>query len=199
MSGGPQDGPASATLRHDTRRLLPTLLACLLLLAGCARLPPRPALPVETAIAAIGDTPLDQRIQPLIAAHPGQSGFRLVSDGAFAFALRAGLVRHARRSIDLQYYIWHDDVTGRLLAREVVAAADRGVRVRILLDDLDARSHDAWLAAADAHPNIAVRVFNPFAARHGVLRKLGEAFTAFSRLNHRMHNKNLIADNRVAI
>lgn len=202
MRGLPHDRgslqPEAAGM-HRHRRMLPALLLCLLVAAGCARLPPRPALPVETAIVAAGDTPLDQRIQPLTAAHPGQSGFRLVSDGAFAFAVRAALVRHARRSLDLQYYIWHDDVTGRLLLREVVAAADRGVHVRILLDDLDARSHDAWLGAADAHPNIAVRLFNPFAARSGPLRKLGEALTAFSRLNHRMHNKNLIADNRVAI
>lgn len=170
-----------------------------LLAAGCAQLPPRPALPVETAIVAAGDTPLDRRIAPLMAAHPGQSGFRLVSDGTLAFALRAGLIRHARRSLDLQYYIWHDDVTGRLLEREVIAAADRGVHVRLLLDDLDARSHDDWLAAADAHPNIEVRLFNPFAVRSGPLRKLGEAFASYSRINHRMHNKNLIADNRVAI
>ena len=135
----------------------------------------------------------------MTAAHPGYSGFRLVSDGTFAFALRAALVRNAQRSLDLQYYIWHSDVTGRLLAREVIAAADRGVRVRLLLDDLDARGRDFWLAAADAHPNIEVRLFNPFAARRGPLRKIGEVLTAYSRINHRMHNKNLIADNRVAI
>ena len=181
------------------RSLLPALLMCLLVATGCARLPPRPTLPAETAITGIGDTPLDQRIQPMTVAHPGESGFRLVSDGTFAFAVRAALVRNARRSLDLQYYIWHGDVTGRLLAREIIAAADRGVRVRLLLDDLDARSRDHWLAAADAHPNIAVRLFNPFAARRGPLRKIGEMLTAYSRINHRMHNKNLIADNRVAI
>jgi len=200
MRGLPHDGtglaPAADGMRRCRRALL---LLCLLAAAGCAQLPPRPALPVETAIAVAGDTPLDQRIQPLVAAHPGQSGFRLVSDGTLAFALRAALIRHAQRSLDLQYYIWHDDVTGRLLEREVIAAADRGVHVRILLDDLDARSHDDWLAAADAHPNIEVRLFNPFAVRSGPLRKIGEAFASYSRINHRMHNKNLIADNRVAI
>src|SRR6476659_9806562 len=202
MSASTQDKPAplrTAEMRMSDR-VLPALLACLLVAAGCAQLPPRPVLPVETAIAAVtGDTPLDQRVQPMTAAHPGESGFRLVSDGTFAFAVRAALVRNARRSLDLQYYIWHGDVTGRLLAREVIAAADRGVRVRLLLDDLDARGRDFWLAAADAHPNIEVRLFNPFAVRHGPLRKIGEALTAYSRINHRMHNKNLIADNRVAI
>ena len=187
------------TADRPQRMLLRALLSCLLVAAGCARLPPRPVVPAETAITGIGDTPLDQRIQPMTAAHPGYSGFRLVSDGTFAFALRAALVRNARRSLDLQYYIWHGDVTGRLLAREVLAAADRGVRVRLLLDDLDARSRDFWLAAADAHPNIQVRLFNPFAARRGPLRKIGEMLTSYSRINHRMHNKNLIADNRVAI
>ena len=208
MSAWPHDEPArklsraTAVVRtpgRELRTVLPALLVCLLVAAGCARLPPRPALPVETAIAGVGNTPLDQRIQPMTAAHPGYSGFRLVSDGPFAFALRAALVRNAQRSLDLQYYIWHGDVTGRLLAREVIAAADRGVRVRLLLDDLDARSRDFWLAAADAHPNIEVRLFNPFAARRGPLRKIGEMLTAYSRINHRMHNKNLIADNRVAI
>jgi len=203
MVGWPDDAVGAMRPRagamYTPGRVLPGLLLCLLVLAGCARLPPRPLLPTETTIPAGGDAPLDQRLQPLAAAHPGESGFRLVSDGTFAFALRAGLVRNARRSLDLQYYIWHSDVTGRLLAREVLAAADRGVRVRILLDDLDARSRDFWLAAADAHPNIRVRVFNPFAARQGALRKLGEALTAYSRINHRMHNKNLIADDRVAI
>ena len=203
MSGLPHFGPSARTptaaRMRTPGRVLPALLLPLLVAAGCARLPPRPMLPAETAIGVTGDAPLDQRLQPVTAAHPGQSGFRLVSDGTLAFALRAGLVRNARRSLDLQYYIWHGDVTGRLLAREVVAAADRGVRVRLLLDDLDARSRDFWLAAADAHPNIAVRLFNPFAARRGPLRKIGEMLTAFSRINHRMHNKNLIADNRVAI
>jgi len=203
MGGWPQGGRDPVGSRVSAMRTpcraLPALLLCLLVLAGCARLPPRPLLPTETTIPAGGDAPLDQRLLPLTAAHPGESGFRLVPDGTFAFALRAGLVRNARRSLDLQYYIWHSDVTGRLLAREVLAAADRGVHVRILLDDLDARSRDFWLAAADAHPNIQVRVFNPFAARSGPLRKIGEALTAYSRINHRMHNKNLIADNRVAI
>ncbi|MFL6593736.1 MAG: phospholipase D family protein [Luteimonas sp.] len=197
----PAAGPATVGRTADSprRTLLPALLSCLLVAAGCARLPPRPVLPVETAITGTVDTALDRRIQPMTAAHPGYSGFRLVSDGPFAFALRAALVRNAQRSLDLQYYIWHSDVTGRLLAREVLAAADRGVHVRLLLDDLDARSRDFWLAAADAHPNIEVRLFNPFAARRGPLRKIGEMLTAYSRINHRMHNKNLIADNRVAI
>jgi len=205
MSAWTHDGPVPERSRTKARmrasgRVWPALLMSLLVVAaGCARLPPRPAVPVETAIAVTADTPLDQRIQPMTAAHPGQSGFRLVSDGPFAFALRAALVRNAQRSLDLQYYIWHSDVTGRLMAREVIAAADRGVRVRLLLDDLDARGRDFWLAAADAHPNIEVRLFNPFAVRRGPLRKIGEALTAYSRINHRMHNKNLIADNRVAI
>jgi putative cardiolipin synthase len=179
------------------------LLMALLVLAtwalGYTRLPERPELPVQHALPTALATPLDQGIDPLLSAHAGESGFRLVSDGVEAFALRAFSARAAGRSLDVQTYIWHDDLTGKLLARELLAAADRGVRVRLLLDDMDARAKNFSLAALDAHDNIEVRLFNPFASREGMLGKLAEFATSFSRINHRMHNKAWIADNRLAI
>jgi putative cardiolipin synthase len=172
-----------------------TLVAAL----GMTRLPPRTSSVHTTALPAGSDSPLDLEIAPRLAQHPKESGFRLVSDGVEAFALRALSARRAGRSLDVQYYIWHADVTGVLLLRELVTAADRGVRVRLLLDDLDARAKNFQLVAVDAHPNIEVRIFNPFATREGVAGKIIEGLSAFSRINARMHNKAWIADNRIAI
>lgn len=164
-----------------------------------ASLPERPILLTETAMAPGAGTRLDTLMQPELDAHPGESGFRLVSNGVEAFALRAMAARAAGRSLDIQYYIWHNDTTGRLLLRELVMAADRGVRVRLLLDDMDARANNFALAGLDAHPNIDVRLFNPFISRSGPFGKVWESLTGFKRINHRMHNKSWIADNRIAL
>jgi putative cardiolipin synthase len=113
--------------------------------------------------------------------------------------LRVLSARAAVRCLDLQYYIWHSDATGRYLAHEALLAADRGVRVRLLLDDMDARSRDDLLMALDQHPLIEIRLFNPFATRSGALRTMRELLSRGSRLNHRMHNKAWIADGRMAL
>ena len=168
-------------------------------LAGHAGLPERPDLPLVSALPTGADSPLDKALIPKLKANPGMSGFRLVPNGMEAFALRAMTARTASRSLDIQYYIWHNDTTGRLLAHELRLAADRGVRVRLLLDDMDARGNNFALAALDAHPRIDVRVFNPYRSRSGFFGKLWETTTNFSRINHRMHNKSWIADNRVAL
>ena len=106
------------------------------------------------------------------------------------------LARAAERSLDVQYYIWHADTSGGLLAHELWQAAERGVRVRLLLDDNNTRGADEAIAALDAHPNIEVRLFNPYANRGF---RLGELATDFARLNRRMHNKAFTADNQAAI
>jgi putative cardiolipin synthase len=142
---------------------------------------------------------LDRLLGPHLAAHPGQSGARLLPDGLDAFALRVLSARAAERSIDVQYYIWHSDATGQFLAHELLRAADRGVRVRMLLDDMDARSRDAALLAVDRHERVEIRLFNPFATRSGTWRTLRELFARGSHLNHRMHNKSWIADGQLAI
>lgn len=142
---------------------------------------------------------LDATIAKLVRAHGGRSGVRLVTDGLDAFELRVQSARAARRTLDVQTYIWRDDDTGRLIANELLLAADRGVRVRVLLDDMDARPRDLALEALDAHPSIEVRMFNPFRTRSGALRTLAEVLQRGRRLNHRMHNKSWIADRALAI
>jgi len=166
---------------------------------GAALLRPRPALPIETSLAAGDQAPLDRSIAPREARHLGQSAFRLVSEGSEAFAIRAHSARWARRSLDVQTFIWHPDLTGSLLAHRLLEAADRGVSVRVLVDDMDARHNNAAFAALAAHRNIAVRIFNPFASRQGVLGLIAEGLLDFERIDHRMHNKTWIADNRLAI
>ena len=168
-------------------------------MTGRAGLPERPELPLVSVLPTGTDSPLDKALMPKLEANAGMSGFRLVPNGVEAFALRAMTARAAGRSLDIQYYIWHNDTTGRLLLRELVMAADRGVRVRLLLDDMDARANNFALAGLDAHPNIEVRVFNPFKSRSGFFGKAWESMTGFKRINHRMHNKSWIADNRVAL
>jgi putative cardiolipin synthase len=176
------------------------LVPVLLLAAACAPLPARPALPTEVAVpVADSDGPIDEMVAQAEARHPGQSGFRLVSDGREAFALRHLSARLAVRSIDVQTYIWHDDLTGRVLATALLDAAERGVKVRLLLDDMDARAKQYVMAALDTHPNIEIRVFNPLASRSGTLSMAFEFLGNFGRLNHRMHNKSWIVDNRLAV
>ena len=174
-------------------------LALTLALAACAQLPPRGDVPDQSASPPATAGTLAERVAPAEDRHPGQSGFRLVATGTEAYALRAFSAQAANRSLDIQTYIWHDDLTGKLLARQALLAADRGVTVRILVDDLDARAKNDGFAALDAHPHIDVRLYNQMASRHGKLRKAGEFSTGFSRLNHRMHNKTWIADNRIAL
>jgi len=162
-------------------------------------LPDRPSLPVETAPVPAIDSTLDRVISEAEAGHPGESGFRLVVEGTEAFVLRAQSAQRAARSLDVQTYIWHADATGAFLAQRLLDAADRGVRVRLLVDDLDARAKHLGFAAIAAHPNIEVRLFNPFATRSGSVRLAGEGVRDFGRINRRMHNKSWIADNRIAL
>jgi len=177
------------------------VVICLLIsnLAACAQLQPPPDLPFDAAIAVSDGGPLDRAIAPAEAQRPGESAFRLVIEGPEAFAIRAHSARLALRSLDVQTYIWHADLTGMFLAQQLIEAADRGVKVRLLIDDMDARAKNAGFAALAAHPNIDVRLFNPFASRAGMLRLIGEGLTDFSRVNRRMHNKSWIADNRIAL
>jgi putative cardiolipin synthase len=156
-------------------------------------------LPSDVAIPPGAGTELDQLIAEPEAQHPGASGFRLVREGPEALAIRARSALLAGRSLDVQTYIWHADVTGMYLAHRLLQAADRGVRVRILVDDMDARAKNAGFAALDAHPLIEVRMFNPFESRRGWLKQAWEIVSSFPRLNRRMHNKTWIADNRIAI
>lgn len=144
-------------------------------------------------------TPIDAGAATRIAEHEGRSGLTLLAGNLDAFAARALTARACGRSLDLMYYYWKDDLTGRLLANEIILAADRGVRVRLLLDDINAKGKDRIYLALDSHPNISVRLFNPSRARDGGLRRgLEMVLRAFS-ITRRMHNKAWIADGRLAI
>ena len=169
------------------------LLASLILasfLSGCASLDvprePSQALPAS-------DSSFGRSIQAQAAPYKGQSGFRLLSDSGEAFTARAELIRHAQVSLDLQYYIVHDGISTRMLVEEVLKAADRGVRVRILLDDTTSDGLDQIIATLAAHPQIQIRLFNPLhlGRSTGVTRAAGRLFN-LSVQHRRMHNKHLI-------
>ncbi len=167
------------------------------LLPGCA-LPPLEGRSESTALSAAegAATRLGQALAPQVAAHPGQSGILSLSEALDAFAARVLLVHAAERTLDVQYYIWRDDITGTLLLDALRQAAERGVRVRLLLDDNGVSGLDATLLELDRHPRIEVRLFNPFVVRRP--KAIGFLHD-FGRLNRRMHNKALIADNQAAI
>lgn len=173
------------------------LLVILVAVSGCA-LPVVTERPESRALAAAqtAATRLGQAILPLTRVHPGKSGVLLLEDPYDAFAARVLLAEAADASLDVQYYIWHNDMTGSMLLDALYRAAERGVRVRLLLDDNGISGLDAILATLDAHPNIEVRLFNPFVVRRP---KWIGYLTEPRRLNHRMHNKAFIADNQAAI
>ena len=175
------------------------LLVLLPLLTHCVSAPRMEGVVATHAIPPGRSTTLDQVILKDLGDEPGVSAIRLIEQNAMAFAYRAATADAAERTLDVQYYIWHDDFTGKLLATELLRAAERGVRVRVLVDDIDARAKHETFLVADLHPNIEVRIFNPFYSRSGVLGQVMEYMFRGSRLNHRMHNKAWIADNRVAI
>ncbi|HEY0209035.1 phospholipase D family protein [Acerihabitans sp.] len=139
---------------------------------------------------------IGQAISRLTHVHPEQSGIYPLSDGLDAFAARMKLADLAEQTLDLQYYIWNKDMSGMLLYSVVQRAADRGVKVRLLLDDNNTRGLDRILLALDQHPNIEVRLFNAFQTR--TVRAFSY-LTDFSRLNRRMHNKSFTVDNQATI
>ncbi len=168
------------------------------MLTGCQALPPLDtrlpshAIDRETA----HQTLLGRASAPGAAAHPGRSGVFTLGDSRKAFATRALLAAAAEKTLDVQYYIWRNDITGTLLLKALLEAAERGVRVRLLLDDMNTTGLDPLLTAIDTHENVEVRLFNPFAHRR--LRFI-DFITAFSRANRRMHNKSFTADNSATI
>jgi putative cardiolipin synthase len=167
-----------------------------------SRLPPATAFArVEShATLPAGDTNLERLLADEMAAHPDESGFRLLASGMEAFLMRTALAESAKHTLDLQYYIYRDDDTGALLTQALLKAADRGVRVRLLVDDLNILRKDDDVTALDAHPRIEVRIFNPFATRSDSAWARFASFLADpARLNRRMHNKSFIADNLCAI
>lgn len=156
--------------------------------------PPSHTLPVHPT-----QTQFDRWIAPLLAQHPNQTGVSLVADNLQAFAVRSLTAQQAQRSIDVQYYLWHDDLTGRMLKDTLLQAAERGVRVRMLIDDMNGLGIDDSLIAMASHPNVEVRLFNPARNRSAGLRRALEMGLRIFSFNRRMHNKAWVVDGRMAI
>lgn len=176
--------------------VLVALFATALAVRVLAPLPPLAGRTESRAVAPTDDTRLGRAIGPVAAARPGLTGVHLLPDPHDAFAARVALARAAERTLDLRYYIWNGDLSGLQLMTEVTRAADRGVRVRLLIDDNTTAGLDPLLAALDSHPMIELRLFNPFTVRR--VRPL--AYLAdFPRLNRRMHNKSFTADGAITV
>jgi putative cardiolipin synthase len=164
--------------------------------SACAQLPKDYPLETTSAITGTDDTALGLRSIAVRQEHPEKSRVIPLVDGVDAFYARAALTVMAERSLDVQYFLWHKDVTGQVLLKLVLDAADRGVRVRMLLDDLDNQALDLEFYALDTHPNISIRLFNPFATRGF---KYIDFLTDPGRVKRRMHNKSFTVDNQYTI
>ena len=174
------------------QRNIISIIVFLFFLTGCASLPKEYLRTYSSAFTDYKSTKVGRLFEKEAAKHPGKSGFKLIPYGQDAFTARIAMARLAQKSLDLQYYIWNSDKVGLLLANEILDAADRGVKVRILLDDIEQSGRDNIVATMNTHPNIQIRIFNPFAHRNThMLDFLGD----FDRVNHRMHNKTFIVDN----
>ena len=171
-------------------------ILALLLIGGCATLPKDFDRPESYAYTDTDDTSFGKARRDEMLAHPGQSGFLLLGSGLDAFVARALLAHGAERSIDAQYYLYHDDLTGRLFTDVLLKAADRGVRVRLLVDDMDLEGRDLGAAVMDSHPNIEVRIFNPFSRNTG---RIIQFVTRLGSVTRRMHNKSFTVDNQATI
>ncbi len=170
----------------------------LLALGGCATIDFDYPRDTSSVLRDTGPTRLGAAIDPVVAARPAdRAGFYALNDGIDALTARLLLARHADRSIDVQYYLIKDDLTGRAFIDELLRAADRGVRVRLLVDDMFTAGKDEVLAGLHAHPNFEIRIVNPF--HRGAIGRPMSFLIGFSRVNRRMHNKSFTVDNRITI
>ncbi len=171
-------------------------IAVIAALSGCASVDFDAPKTATYALTDTGDTFWGELIEGRAEAHPGKAGFYPVADGIDALALRLLMAEKAERTIDAQYYLITNDVVGFAFIDVLLRAADRGVRVRLLLDDIQTKGYDAGMAALDSHPNFEVRIYNPFAQRSA---RFLDGLTSFSRVNRRMHNKSFTADNQITL
>jgi len=165
-------------------------------LGACASLPDNNGRLESHAFDDTQETTLGRTIDSGSQGHTGESGFYLLGDGLDAFVARAVLASIAERSIDTQYYMIHNDVVGSLFIDQLYKAAERGVRVRLLVDDIDQGGRDIGAAILDTHPNIEVRIFNPFGRNVG---RTIQFVTGFGKQTRRAHNKSFTVDNQATI
>ncbi len=146
------------------------------------------------------DTPLGRLNQALMAAHGSKSGFKMVSVGVQGLVARIDMIDAAQRTLDVQSYIFRNDKSGREVVKALIRAADRGVRVRVLVDDGETISGDEKILSLSAHAGLEVRIFNPLVYRgHNRIRRAAEFLFDKARVDYRMHDKLMVADNAVGI
>jgi len=176
-------------------RLATTLV--FLAVGGCASLPDNTGKLESSAFSTPETSAIGKMLEKAAAAHPpGQSGFYLLANGYDAFVARAALAQIAQHSIDSQYYMVHGDLLGTLYINQLLKAADRGVKVRFLLDDIDEGDRDFKLALLSFHPNVEVRIFNPFGRNTG---KTLQFVTGLGKQTRRAHNKSFTVDNTATV
>jgi putative cardiolipin synthase len=171
-------------------------LLLVFMLSGCTMLPDNVERVESHAFTDTQDTALGRSVQSHKIQGTNEDGFVLLGNGLDAFVARAVLAEMAERSLDVQYYLYHKDLVGGLFSGILWQAAERGVRVRILVDDMDMDGRDAEIIAFDKHPNIEVRLFNPF--DRNTVRSL-QYVTGLGSVTRRMHNKSFTADNVATI
>ncbi len=168
------------------------------MVSSCGSLPLQAENRQETTFTEVSRTKLFQIFSSDVQEHADDSGFILLRKGVRALNERILLADIAEQTIDAQYYIWNSDKSGKLFLNRLIQSADRGVSVRLLLDDFNVSDRDDQLLAVNSHPNIQIRIYNPFVTRSGVIKWLNFAVD-FNRLNRRMHNKTYIVDGTAAI
>ena len=204
MTGLRHFGTVETPVRRRSARTQVALLGLgvMALLAGCASLPPGSDFPKtsSSALARPEQTRMGRQLAAVKAEHPGNSGFKLLPVGTDSFLLRMEMAQAAERTLDVQYFLIQSDDTGQLLIEALLKAADRGVRVRVLLDDAGSFGRDAQIRTLAGYPNVQLRLFNPFAYRGNVgIAHTAEFLSDATRLNYRMHNKLFVVDNEISI
>jgi putative cardiolipin synthase len=181
---------------HGGKAVLLFLVLTLTILGGCARLPDNSGRSLSYAYPHPEETAIAREVRDDMSDHPEESAYLLLGNGMDAFVARAALAHVAEHTIDAQYYLLHHDTVGALFIDQLFKAADRGVRVRLLVDDMGLEGRDFNLAIVDDHPNIEVRIYNPFG------RNIGRGFqfiTGFGKQTRRSHNKSFTIDNITTI
>ena len=191
----PQISLTSHREKTDTILLL-VIMVAVVLVGGCARLPDNSGRSTSFAVQPEKSSPIYQEAAKVLNPDTDENSYLLLGDGLDAFVARALLASVAVKSIDAQYYLLHDDVVGRLFIDQLLKAADRGVRVRLLVDDMDMAGRDTGSAVLDSHPNIEVRMFNPFGRNTG---RLFQYISGFNTLTRRSHNKSFTVDSVATI
>ena len=176
------------------------LILLVMFASGCATLQDPPITPDVYSLPPAASGTLAEISSQFAQSHTtDQSGFLLLTPNDEAMNWRLALIDKATVSIDAQYFIWQDDAAGKLLFNRLLKAADRGVRVRLLVDDLVFAPRDRSIASISRHPNFDLKIFNPGRVRESTLGGIGEFILYFKELNRRMHNKLFVVDNRLAI